>query len=100
MPDSPKLTALGKIFIFLFVALCAGGAYYFFTNNASSNKSKNASSSGGMFDSLTGGGEQVELGIAYGTEEQRWLEWAVQEFAKTRDGERSKIDLFSMGSLE
>lgn len=100
MPDSPKLTALGKIFIFLFVILCAGGAYYFFTNNASSSKSKSSGSTGGMFDSLTGSGEQVELGIAYGTEKQRWLEWAVQEFAKTRDGKRIKINLIPMGSLE
>jgi ABC-type glycerol-3-phosphate transport system substrate-binding protein len=100
MADSPKLTALGKIFIFLFVVLCAGGAYYFFNNNASGRKGKSSSSSGGVLDSLTGGGEQVELGIAYGTEKQRWLEWAVQEFAKTRDGKHIKINLIPMGSLE
>ena len=53
-----------------------------------------------MLDSLTGGGNAVELDIAYGTEKQRWLEWAVQEFAKTRDGKRIKINLIPMGSLE
>lgn len=100
MADGPKLTALGKIFIVLFVVLCAGGAYYFFTNNSSNTKSKNPGSSGGMLDVITGGGEQVELGIAYGTEKQRWLEWAVQEFAKTRDGKRIKVNLIPMGSLE
>jgi len=100
MADSPKLTALGKIFIFLFVVLCAGGAYYFFNNNASNSKGKSSGSSGGVLDSLTGGGEQVELGIAYGTEKQRWLEWAVQEFAKTHDGKHIKINLIPMGSLE
>lgn len=99
MADGPKLTALGKTFIFLFVVLCVAGAYYFF-NKDNSSKGKSSSSSGGMLDSLTGGGEQVELGIAYGTEKQRWLEWAVQEFGKTRDGKRIKVNLIPMGSLE
>jgi ABC-type glycerol-3-phosphate transport system substrate-binding protein len=100
MADGPRLTALGKIFIFLFVALCVTGAYYFFQNNRSMSKSKAPAGSGGMLDSLTGRGDAVELGIAYGTEKQRWLEWAVQEFAKTRDGKRIKVDLIPMGSLE
>jgi len=42
----------------------------------------------------------VELGIAYGTEKERWLQWAVQEFAKTRDGKRIQVNLIPMGSLE
>ena len=101
MSDGPRLTALGKIFIFLFVLLCGAGAYYFFTrDNRANTKGRGSSSSGGVFDSITGGGEQVELGIAYGTEKQRWLEWAVQEFAKTRDGKRIKVNLIPMGSLE
>lgn len=100
MADGPRLTALGKIFIFLFVALCVTGAYYFFQNNRATSKSKAPVGSGGMLDSLTGGGNAVELGIAYGTEKQRWLEWAVEEFAKTRDGKRVKVDLIPMGSLE
>src|SRR5262249_41395904 len=101
MADGPKLTALGKLFIFLFVVLCAGGAYYFFTaGSISGTKGKGTGSSGGLLDSITGTGEQVELGVAYGTEKQRWLEWAVQEFAKTRDGKRIKVNLIPMGSLE
>jgi len=100
MSDGPKLTALGKIFIFLFVLLCVTGAYYFFSNSGSGGRGKAPGSSGGMLDSLTGSGAPVELGIAYGTEKQRWLEWAVEEFAKTRDGKRIKIHLIPMGSLE
>jgi len=101
MADGPRLTILGKIFIFLFVVLCGSGAYYFFTKDKSAaNKAKGSSAGGGVFDSLTGSGETVELGVAYGTEKQRWLEWAVQEFAKTRDGKRIKINLIPMGSLE
>ena len=99
MSDGPRLTALGKVFIFLFVVLCGVGAYYFF-NKDTQSKSKTLGSAGGVFDSLTGNGEQVELGIAYGTEKQRWLEWAVQEFAKTRDGKHIKVNLIPMGSLE
>jgi ABC-type glycerol-3-phosphate transport system substrate-binding protein len=101
MADGPRLTALGKIFIFLFIGLCGAGAYYFFSKgNFTASKAKSGTATGGMFDSLTGGGEQVELGIAYGTEKQRWLEWAVQEFAKTKDGKRIKVNLIPMGSLE
>src|SRR5499427_9323612 len=100
MADGPKLTALGNLFIFLFIAICVVGAYYFFTNKAPwSSPGKSAGPGGGILDSF-GSGDQVEVGIAYGTEKQRWLEWAVQEFAKTRDGKRIKINLVPMGSLE
>lgn len=101
MADGPRLTVLGKIFIFLFVIVCGAGAYYVFTkDNQPTSKNRNSASPGSVFDNLTGSGEQVELGIAYGTEKQRWLEWAVQEFAKTRDGKHIKINLIPMGSLE
>lgn len=101
MADGPKLTPLGKIFIFLFVAACAAGAYYFFSGGWPPNsKGKGPGSAGSVLDTITGSGEQVEIGIAYGTEKQRWLEWAVQEFAKTHDGKRIKVNLIPMGSLE
>ena len=100
MADGPKLTGLGKLFIFLFIAACVAGAYYFFAGKTPwSSPGKSGNPSGGMFDGL-GSGDQVEIGIAYGTEKQRWLEWAVQEFAKSRDGKRIKINLIPMGSLE
>src|SRR5262249_57542677 len=100
MADGPKLTPLGKLFIFLFIAGCAVGAYYFFTNKSPfGSSSKNTGSSDGILGSL-GSGDQIEVGITYGTEKQRWLEWAVQEFAKTRDGKRIKMNLIPMGTLE
>jgi ABC-type Fe3+ transport system substrate-binding protein len=100
MADGPKLTGLGKLFIFLFIAACVAGAYYFFAGKTpGSSPGKSGNPSGGMFDGLSGG-EQMEVGIAYGTEKQRWLEWAVQEFAKSRDGKRIKVNLIPMGSLE
>lgn len=42
----------------------------------------------------------VELGIAYGTEKETWLEWARQEFAKTPAGEGVRVRLLPMGSVE
>jgi len=70
MSDGPRLTALGKIFIFLFVLLCGAGAYYFFTrDNRANTKGRGSSSSGGVFDSITGGGE---LGTLVGAQETSW----------------------------
>ena len=82
----PKLTPLGKLAIIAFVAACAYGAYYLFTSGHALSKagaqgSASSSSSGGFFS-----GNNVAIGVAYGTEKQRWLEWAVEEFAKTREG--------------
>src|SRR5215468_2240828 len=92
--DGPKLTPLGRAFIFLFIIACIAGAYYLFVGRKSLEATKNAATS------LLGGGPPVEIGIAYGTEKQRWLEWAVSEFAKSSDGKHIKVNLIPMGSLE
>lgn len=42
----------------------------------------------------------VEIGVAYGTEKEKWLQWAVNEFAKTSEGKYIKIKLIPMGSVE
>lgn len=44
--------------------------------------------------------EPVEIGIAYGTEKEKWLEWAVAQFAKIPEGKNIKINLIPMGSIE
>jgi len=92
--DGPKLTALGKLFVALFVIACIAGAYYLFLGKRAVEQTKQVTGN------LLGGGPQVQIGIAYGTEKQRWLEWAVAEFAKTSDGKRITIELIPMGSLE
>jgi ABC-type Fe3+ transport system substrate-binding protein len=46
------------------------------------------------------GDAKVTVGIAYGTEKEQWLKWAVQQFAATPEGRNIKIDLRPMGSLE
>jgi ABC-type Fe3+ transport system substrate-binding protein len=92
--DGPKLTPLGRVFIFLFIMGCVVGAYYLFVGKKSLQATKDAATS------LLSGGPQIEIGIAYGTEKQRWLEWAVMEFGKTSEGKRIKVNLIPMGSLE
>jgi len=99
MADEPKLTCLGKTFIILFILACVAGAYFFFSHKTPWSSPGKGSSSPGILDTFSGG-SQVELGIAYGTEKQRWLEWAVQQFGQTRDGKRIHVNLIPMGSLE
>jgi ABC-type Fe3+ transport system substrate-binding protein len=45
-------------------------------------------------------GDRVVLGVAYGTEKQRWLEWAVREFANAPEGRGIQVDLIPLGSIE
>jgi hypothetical protein len=97
MADGPKLTALGKIFIALFVAACLGGAIYRFGVERSSTASSGGDPSSAPGRVTTGG---MRLGIAYGTEKKRWLEWAAAEFGNTREGRNVNIDLIPMGSLD
>ena len=92
--DGPKLTLLGKLFVVLFILACVAGAYYLFMGRKAVEQTRQAAGS------LLSGGPQVQIGIAYGTEKQRWLEWAVSEFAKTSDGKRITVNLIPMGSLE
>jgi len=92
--DGPKLTGLGKVFIFVFILACVGGAYFLFAGKKAQDATAN------RVTSLLGGGPPVEIGIAYGTEKQRWLEWAVTKFADTSEGKRIKVNLIPMGSLE
>jgi hypothetical protein len=98
--EPPKLTALGKLAIIAFVAACAVGAYYLFSSAHGLSKAvgpgnSSSASSGGFFS-----GNSVTIGVAYGTEKQRWLEWAVQEFGKSREGKNITVNLIPMGSLE
>lgn len=93
--DGPKLTAFGKLFVALFVIACIAGAYYLFLGKKAVDQAKQVTG-----NILGAGGPQVQIGIAYGTEKQRWLEWAVAEFAKASEGKRISVELIPMGSLE
>lgn len=90
-----RLTWLGQLFVLLFVAVCGFGAWKMFAT-----KSPDTAPSSGR--SIFGGNETVsaEIGIAYGTEKQRWLQWAAEQFAQTPEGKRIKVNLIPKGSLE
>ena len=106
--DNPRLTILGKLVLLAFVAACLYGAWLFLrpqlgrilSFSAAPLPSTSPSPGGGGFLSRFGDAPAAEIGIAYGTEKKRWLEWAVAEFAKTKEGERIKVNLVPMGSLE
>jgi Ca-activated chloride channel family protein len=97
-PSSTRPTLLGQFLVILFILGCGYGAYLLFTKRnapppASAGEGRSLTSSGGDAPS-------VELGIAYGTEKQRWLEWAVQQYAATQEGRKAAVKLIPMGSLE
>ncbi len=94
----PGLTFAGKLVVLLFVAGCLYGAYALFLRRPVGGSRPEPASSAGS--AAAGDGQRVEIGIAYGTEKERWLRWAVEQFAKTDDGGRIKINLIPMGSLE
>jgi Ca-activated chloride channel family protein len=104
-PSGPKLTVAGKIFVFLFVVACLYGAYRLFTRRPPAGRGSGpiAAGSTAPSDGTTSVGDegrQVRIGIAYGTEKERWLQWAVKKFAETREGRGVRIDLIPKGSLE
>ncbi|MBB5055343.1 ABC-type glycerol-3-phosphate transport system substrate-binding protein [Granulicella aggregans] len=93
---TPSLTWLGKVVIAIFVVGCVAGAYLLANKR---HVLPDAMSSSGLA-SVGGGGKAVEFGIAYGTEKQRWLEWAVGQYNATAEGKNVKINLIPMGSME
>ncbi len=106
MPDSdgPKLTFLGKLLIFLFIAACGYGAYLLFAKQplgfATQKPAAPADQTPASPQAQPAGGEAVEIGFAYGTEKERWIKWAADEFAKTPGGSGVKINLIPLGSQE
>ncbi len=101
MSDSPKLTWLGRLFIFLFIGACAYGAWAMFARKPIGQAtSPTGSNPDPVVSAPLPPGKTIEIGIAYGSEKERWLKWAADEFAKTKDGSRISINLIKMGSLE
>ncbi len=96
MSDSARLTTAGKIVVALVVLLCIGGGAWLFLQPSASSTSR----TDGSALTSSPAGDQITVGIAYGTEKQRWLQWAVAEFAATPQGRRINIDLIPMGSQE
>ncbi|HSI86475.1 MAG: extracellular solute-binding protein [Candidatus Methylacidiphilales bacterium] len=112
-PQQPKVTCLGYAVILLFITACLAGAAYFFGikpewppkfgNGLSTPTVAAPGQDPHASPAPTPSPEpasSVEIGIAYGTEKKRWLEWAVNEFAQTPQGRKIKVNLLPMGSLE
>jgi hypothetical protein len=95
-----KSNVLGRLAIVLAIAGCCYAAYYFIVKRPAPADSDPKPSGPAVAESSTWKGAQVEFGIAYGTEKKTWLEWAVQEFARTPDGQKIKISLIPKGSQE
>ncbi len=104
--DAPKLTILGKLFILLFIGACLYGAFWMLrkkplgSREETSNNTTSTQTAGGQNTTGGGDGKAVQIGIAYGTEKQRWLTWATEEFAKTPAGKKIHVNLLPMGSLD
>ena len=95
--DAPRLTLIGKLFLAIFLAVCAGGAWWLFTKDSPKDQSSTGTESK---PSASGNSQQTTVRIAYGTEKKRWITWAVDEFKKTSKGKDIAIDLLPMGSIE
>jgi len=99
MAEGPRLTFFGKLIVFLVLVGCGYLAYRYLAGGQSwpwqrARTEAPASSGGGA------PGGAAAIGVAYGTEKKPWLEWAVHEFANTKDGKDVRIELIPMGSLE
>src|SRR5262245_19970562 len=94
--DEPRLTALGKLAVLVVVAASAYGAWYYLRGPSARTPAAAGGSAATALDE-TG---SVRIGVAYGTEKQRWFEWAVSEFARSREGRGINVQLLPMGSLE
>ena len=100
MPDTqgPRLTWLGQLVALVFIAACGLGAWHLFSNKPlGGDPAAPAPARKSVFG---GDSAPVEIGIAYGTEKQRWLQWAVEQFATTKEGKNIKVNLIGKGSLE
>lgn len=100
--DGPRLTFLGKAFLVGFMLICAAGAWWLFNRGDSEVANQPSAPAGGESNSTTSSRSEAKtvVRIAYGTEKRRWLTYAVDKFAETRDGKSIGIDLIPLGSLE
>jgi hypothetical protein len=91
-PGRPRSRRLGLAAGALALALLAAAAAWSFLRRP------------GPLGAAAGGvappADVVEVNIAYGTEKKKWLEDALREYRETPAGQRSRIRLIGMGSVE
>lgn len=93
--SAPKATLLGKLVILLILGGCGYLAWRFLVPGPADPA---APATAGTAPAPPRSGTAVRIAVAYGTEKERWLKWAVEEFAKTEPG--IQVDLVAKGSLE
>jgi hypothetical protein len=101
--DGPKLTFIGKLIVLLVIAGSFYGAYILVFKNktqtaAPPTPAANGGTPGNVAPAPTG--PVVDIGVAYGTEKERWLKDAAAEFAKTPVGANINVNLIPLGSLD
>jgi len=100
MPDdtAPKATFLGKVVILLILAGCGFLAWklLFAKPQPAAPTAPTTSTTPGL--PAPRSGAAVRISVAYGTEKDRWMKWAVEEFAKVEPN--TQVDLLGKGSLE
>src|SRR5262245_53052433 len=92
------LTPLGRIAVAAILIACGYGAWYYFRGTPQERGASSAPSSGTSTAPSPAG--EVRIGVAYGTEKQRWLQSAVEQFAQSPAGRGIRINLIPMGSIE
>ena len=92
--DTPKATLLGKLVILLILGGCGVLAWKFLIAAPAAADP----ASGSAPAPAPRGGAAVRLSVAYGTEKERWLKWAVDAFAAAEPS--VQVELVPKGSLE
>jgi ABC-type Fe3+ transport system substrate-binding protein len=90
---TPKATLLGKLVILLILGGCGFMAWKLLLA-----KPVGATPLAQPGSAVPSGSARTRFAIAYGTEKERWLRWAVEAFAKIEP--TVHIDLVAKGSLE
>ena len=100
--DAPRTTCLGKIVILLFVLGCVAGGVWLLRDRLPGfgGAPGTAAHPAAVNGAPAPNAPMVTLNVAYGTEKDRWLKWAVEQFAQTPAGAGTKINLLPFGSLE
>ncbi len=93
--SAPKATLLGKLIIVLVLGGCAFLAWKFLLAKPDAPAPTGGGQGGAP---VPRSGARVRISVAYGTEKDRWLKWAVEEFAKSEP--TIQVDLVAKGSLE
>lgn len=98
--DAPKATLLGKLVVLLVIAGCGYLAWRYLAAGGTDDPVQPSGPVSGPAHGKAHApsGPVVRIALAYGTEKERWLRWAVESFAQARPD--IEVELLPKGSLE